>query len=98
LWGSGCKFMTRNRESGCCPTSTCHIVNIHSITWSCWIVSTSKEDKFTWRSCCKLITSFTECCCCVSDISLLLIIIKLKTINQKFVFHSNNNNPQEFQE
>jgi hypothetical protein len=28
LWGSGCKFITRNRESGYCPTSTCHIVNM----------------------------------------------------------------------
>jgi hypothetical protein len=62
LWGSGCKS-TRNRESECCPISTCHIVNIHSITWS------SKEDKFTWRSWCKSRTSLTECCCCVNDSS-----------------------------
>jgi hypothetical protein len=53
-----CKITTGNRDSGCCPTSTCHIVNIHSITWSCWIVSISKEDKFTWRSWCKPITTF----------------------------------------
>jgi hypothetical protein len=32
LWGSCCKLTTRNRESGCCPISTCHIVNIHSFT------------------------------------------------------------------